>query len=111
MFRILAFAFAVATALPAAAQVNTLQTDNPRENARLKVGPFYVSPAIQLTEFGLDSNVFNTPIVQLRDFTFTVRPSADVWLPIARRGLIKANAGADLVWYQQYSSERSIDPM
>lgn len=95
----------------AAGQVNTLQADNPHQEARLKVGPFYVSPRIDLTEFGVDSNVFNTPIVQLRDFTFTVRPSANVWLPFARRGLVKANIGADFVWYQRFSSERSIDPL
>lgn len=112
MFRaLLPFALAAFCVVPAAAQVNTLQADNPRENARLKVGPLYIDPAIALTEFGLDTNVFNTPLVQLRDFTFTVRPSADVWLPIARRGLIKVNAGSDLVWYQKYGSERSIDPM
>ena len=96
---------------PARAQINTLERDNPRDEARLKVGPFYVSPRIQLTEFGVDTNVFNTPIVQLRDFTVTARPSADVWMPIARRGLVKANVGVDLVWYQQFASERSIDPL
>lgn len=112
MFRCLVISmFAAFCAVPAAAQINTLQADNPRENARLNVGPLYVTPAIQLTELGLDTNVFNTPIVQLKDFTFTVRPSAQVWMPIARRALVKANAGADLVWYQKYGSERSIDPM
>lgn len=95
----------------ASAQVNTLQADNPRDEVSLKVGPFYVSPLFELTEFGVDSNVFNTPIVQLRDFTFTVRPSASIWLPVARRGLVKANVGADFVWYQRFESERSIDPL
>lgn len=98
-------------AAPAVAQVNTLQADNPRENARLSVGPFHVTPALELREFGVDTNVFNTPIVQLKDFTFTVRPTLTAWLPIARRGLIKANGGADFVWYNKYASERSIDPV
>lgn len=110
-FRLSSLIFCLCAAAPAGAQVNTLERDNPREDARLKLGPFYVSPRIQITEFGVDTNVFNTPIVQLRDFTVTARPSADVWLPIARRGLIKSNVGVDLVWYQQFASERSIDPL
>lgn len=106
----LVFGLCALSVAPADAQVNTLEQDKPREEARLNLGPFYVSPRISLTELGVDSNVFNTPIVQLRDFTFTVTPSADVWLPIARRGLIKANVGLGLVYYQRYPTERSIDP-
>lgn len=112
MYRTLViFLVAIAYAQSAAAQTNTLENDNPRENARLKVGPLYVSPQIALTELGVDTNVFNTPIVQLRDFTFTVRPQANVWFPVARRGLLKAILATDLVWYQNFSSERSIDPL
>lgn len=108
---VLAPVFLLLLSASAEAQVNTLERDNPRENARLKIGPFYVTPQIAVTEFGIDTNVFNTPIVQLRDFTFTVRPSANLWMPVARRGLIKGNVAADMVWYQQFSSERSIDPL
>ena len=95
---------------PAAAQVNTLEADNPREDARLRLGPFYLTPAVQLTELGVDTNVFNQAGERESDFTLTVTPSATVWLPIARRGLIKATAASDLVWYRKFDSERSIDP-
>lgn len=97
-------------AVPAFAQVNTLETDNPREEASLRFGPFYTSPRIQLTEFGIDTNVFNEAGEAQRDFTFTLTPEADVWLPVARRGLVKATVASDLVWYKEFASERSIDP-
>jgi len=99
-----------ATVEPAWAQVNTLVADNPREDARLKVGPLYLNPQIQLREFGLDTNVYNQEGDAKSDFTFTLAPLATVWLPFARRGLIKATAATDLVWYKEFASERSIDP-
>lgn len=98
------------TALSASAQVNTLERDDPREEARLRLGPFYVTPRIQLTEFGIDTNVFNEQGETKSDFTFTLAPGADLWIPIARRGLLKAQFGSDLVWYRQFESERSVDP-
>ena len=111
MFRIYAFlAVLVFVASPTSAQVNTLQADNPRENARLKLGALYVTPRIQLTEFGVDTNVFNQAGEADKDLTFTLTPGVDVWLPIARRGLVKVSAGSGLVWYKEFASERSIDP-
>lgn len=97
-------------AAPAAAQVNTLASDNPRENANLKLGPFYVSPRFQITELGVDTNVLNAANERQRDFTATFTPSATLWVPVARRGLIKAAFSPDLVWYKDLASERSIDP-
>lgn len=94
----------------ASAQVNTLVADNPRENARLKLGPIYVTPYIELKEFGVDTNVFNGSGERQKDFTFTVAPTAMVWLPFARRGLLKATLAPDLVWYKQFATERSVDP-
>lgn len=98
------------SASPAAAQVNTLRADNPREDARMRLGPFYVSPRIELTELGIDTNVRNASDEPESDFTATLQPSATLWLPVARRGLIKTQFAPDLVWYKEFASERSIDP-
>ncbi len=54
--------------------------------------------------------MFNTAVDPKSDFTFTVGPEANVWLPVARRALLKTSAGADLVYFQKYGSERSINP-
>jgi hypothetical protein len=85
--------------------------DEAHDTARVHLGPFYAKPALQLKEIGIDGNVFNADGDQQRsDFTFTVLPKADVWVPVARRALLKATAGTDLVWYAHYDAERSVDP-
>src|SRR5687768_17690326 len=59
---------------------------------------------------GVDSNVFNENGEPRSDFTATLAPQARVWLPIARRALFRTDIATDLVWYQRYATERSIDP-
>src|SRR3954470_4268699 len=108
----------VATLVPAAARAQAPATptndasnvDDIRKNARMHVGPFYLTPALLLREAGVDSNVFNQPINPKSDFTATVTPQADIAITFARRGLLKTTVGSDLVYYQKYSSERSVDP-
>jgi hypothetical protein len=63
-----------------------------------------------LKELGTDSNVFNEAGDQKSDFTFTVSPVLEAWVPMARRALLKTTTAADLVYYAQYEAERSFDP-
>lgn len=92
------------------AQVNALEADRPREEAKVKLGPFYVTPLIGLDEMGLDTNIRNEQTAKQSDFTFTVVPQTRIWLPIARRGLVRTQAAVDLVWYRTVASERSVNP-
>jgi hypothetical protein len=85
--------------------------EDPRKTARMHFGPLYLTPIVTLTNLGWDSNVFNGQgEAKEGDFTFTLTPAADVWLPFARRAMIITNAAADLVYFQTLSSERSVDP-
>jgi hypothetical protein len=81
-----------------------------RDAARMHMGPLYVTPTVLLRELGVDSNVFNEASNPKSDFTFTVAPKANIWVPIARRALFTTTVAADAVWYATYASERSIDP-
>jgi hypothetical protein len=104
---------ALALTLPVAASAQTAgaeRIDEVRSEAMSHLGPFYLTPKVFLKELGVDSNVFNSAGDPQSDFTFTVGPTVDVWLPVARRALFQGTAGSDLVWYANYSSERSIDP-
>jgi len=104
---------AMALALPAAAAAQSAgaeRIDEVRREAASHVGPVYLTPKVFLRELGVDSNVFNSAGDPQSDFTFTVAPQVDVWLPVARRALFQGTAGSDLVWYANYGSERSIDP-
>lgn len=101
---------ASARAQPSSTAGATNAIDDIRKNYRIHAGPFYVNPAILLKELGVDSNVFNAAGEQKSDFTFTITPQAGVAVPFARRGLLTATLGTDVVYYAKYGSERSVDP-
>ena len=67
-----------------------------------------MNPRLELSNLGVDTNVFNEPTVAnpKRDFTLTVTPLTDLWLRMGRSWL-QVNIREDIVWYQKYSSERS----
>lgn len=91
------------------AQVAFAQMTDPRGSARIHVGPLYATPTLAIQEFGVDTNVFNNA-EEKRDFTFTVVPRATLWIPFARRALLTTAAGTDVVYFQKYRSERSLNP-
>ncbi|HXW04257.1 MAG TPA: outer membrane beta-barrel protein [Vicinamibacterales bacterium] len=100
-------------AIPAVAVAQPLTSDqisDVRANARGHIGPFYFTPTVALKELGVDNNVFNSAGEPESDFTFTVMPGLNVWVPVARRALLSSKLGTDLVWYSEFASERSIDP-
>jgi hypothetical protein len=99
----------ITTALVLCVSVSSAQTSDPRESARTQVGPFYLTPSIAIDELGLDTNVFNNA-TELSDFTFTVIPGANVAVPFGSRGVITASTFAEFIYYNRYSSERSINP-
>ena len=46
-----------------------------------RLGPVMLAPGLDLTNLGVDSNVFNEPADQAQqDFTFTLVPKSDVWM-------------------------------
>jgi hypothetical protein len=76
---------------------------------KVKIGPLGLNPTIELTNFGVDTNVFNAPVGQeQRDFTFTLSPRTDLWMRMGRTW-ITGNVREDIVWFQKYSSERSAN--
>jgi hypothetical protein len=76
----------------------------------VRLGPFLLNPRIELANLGVDSNVFNEADAQnpKKDFTVTITPSTDLWLPMGPSWL-QLTIREDLVWYQRYASERSAN--
>src|SRR5437763_108923 len=99
-----------ATARVATAQTESNPVDDIRQNSRMQIGPFYVTPQLVLKQIGIDNNVFNEIVDPKSDFTFNVAPTVNLGLPIAHRGLFRMTAASDLVYFARYASERSIDP-
>lgn len=79
-------------------------------NVRMQLGPLYITPTISLTNMGVDNNVFNETAEQnpKRDFTLTFTPASDFWLRVGPTW-INGNIKEDLIWFQQYSSERTAN--
>jgi putative beta-barrel porin BBP2 len=90
---------------PCAAQT----PEDVRRDAQIHLGPVYATPRFAVREFGVDTNVFNNQEAK-KDFTFTFVPRADIWVPFGRRALLTTGLGSDVVFYQHYASERSINP-
>ena len=92
----------------ASAAVSAQTPDDSIERARLQMGPLGLTPSIALTNLGVDTNVFNQFENPKSDFTFTVAPQLDARLR-AGQWRLRVVSRADMVYFQQYSSERSID--
>jgi hypothetical protein len=96
--------------LASAARAASGQTVDPSKDVKVHIGPLALSPALGLTNAGIDTNVFNEPdqAAPKSDFTMTVEPKSDVWLAIGRTWLT-GNITEDLVYYEKYSNERSVN--
>lgn len=79
-------------------------------SVRVRMGPLWMTPRLELKNIGVDTNVFNEPDDQnpKQDFTITLTPAMDVWLGMGRSWL-KFTAAEDLVWYNQYTTQRSAN--
>jgi hypothetical protein len=91
---------------PAAA----LAQPEPPSNVRMHIGPLFVNPTLALTNAGVDTNVFNeaTQDSPKEDYTATLSPGTETWLRLGRSWL-NATLREDLVYYQKYASERSVN--
>ncbi|CAN5517761.1 hypothetical protein BH23ACI1_BH23ACI1_13740 [soil metagenome] len=108
------FTVVIALAIPGAAAAQVMEGSREigevRSNARGHIGPFYVTPSVLLKELGVDSNVFNAAGEPQSDFTFTLKPALNVWVPMAQRAMVKATIAPDMVWYAEHATERSVNP-
>jgi len=79
-------------------------------NARLHVGPLALTPTLSLTNLGVDDNVFDRPDAEHpnSDFTMTVTPATDLWLRMGPTWIV-GNVKEDLVYFDQFASERSAN--
>jgi hypothetical protein len=80
------------------------------EKARLRLGPLALDPTVGLTNFGVDANVFNSPSTgnPQRDVTMTITPVVDWSMRLGRSHLFGVFR-EDLVYYQEFASERAAN--
>src|SRR5438093_134430 len=83
---------------------------DPAAEAKIHLGPLALTPTLSLVNAGVDTNVFNEPpeAGPKRDFTISFEPKTDWWLRMGRTWFL-GNVAEGLVYYNKYSSERSVN--
>jgi hypothetical protein len=102
MKRTLAFAFSALFGVPgiAAAQTQT--------NGRFQSGALTWTPTISLRDAGVDSNVYDEPTNPRRDRSAVLSPQVDGLFRLSAAE-VKFAGGADFVYFQRYTQERSVN--
>lgn len=77
---------------------------------RVRIGPLWLNPSIDMTNLGVDTNVFNDPPDQnpKQDFTLTVVPKTQFWMRFGP-SWVSGEVDEQVIWYQKYASERSAN--
>ncbi len=107
VLRCVAIAVFCAALTPAPLSAQSIADDAP-ERARMRLGPMGITPSVSLTRLGIDTNVFNEFEDPKRDLTLTLTPQVDGWMRLGRSRL-HVGGRSDLVYFERYASERSVD--
>lgn len=106
--RVLAFACAIAgasTPLWAQSSGSTAEPD-PAALARFHFGVLRFTPAIAVTNVGIDNNVFNSPVDPKADTTAAVGPVVDLWLKTGP-GRLSGTVGGQYLYFKTYGNQRA----
>jgi hypothetical protein len=83
-------------------------TDDPFTEASIRIGAVAFDPRIVVTNFGVDTNVFNTVDDPQQDFTFAMKPGTDMFFRTGR-GLFTVVGNLEFVYFAEFESERSVN--
>jgi hypothetical protein len=90
------------------AQATPIAADDPVAEARFHFGVVGANPRIALRSIGFDTNVFNSSTNKQRDLTATVSPGSTFYLRTGK-GLLTVDGNLDLVHFNKFDSERSVN--
>ena len=84
------------------------QQAEPPPTGRWQAGILSVTPVIAVRDFGIDTNLFNDAVDPKSDFMFVASPEARASLafPVGR---LTFGSQIDLVYFQTYETERSVN--
>jgi len=77
------------------------------ETARFHFGPLALTPALEISQVGVDTNIFNASDNPERDFTAGIGPRARYWL---RAGPLRVRGESGLAYYyfHEFAEQRSL---
>lgn len=76
---------------------------------RFHVGPFWLTPKIELRNAGVDTNVYNQLANPVADNSVVIRPGLRAALPVGRRIRLEGGGYVDLNYFRGQQTERSND--
>ena len=86
--------------------VSAQDPGDPFETARFRLGAIRFTPAIEITSFGRDTNVFNEADDPKGDTTAAVGPAVQLWMrPGGSR--FSARLGGQYLYFKEYSNQRA----
>jgi Putative beta-barrel porin 2 len=101
---------AVLAVLVCTAELSSAQTLAEHPQGPIHLGRVSLTPAVSLSNLGIDTNVFSSDTDRKSDFTFTVHPRLDGLVNLGRVRVL-AGGGADYVYFHKYAEERSLRPV
>ena len=84
------------------------QPGDARTAAPVRLGPFAVTPVLELTQLGVDTNVFYTERDPESDFVVSGGPKVDIALPL-RQFTFTAETTTTGVYYQTFTNQRGVN--
>lgn len=106
--QIVAIALLIFGVSPAFAETwKGLELEQKWRSAAWSFGPLRIQPAIVLSSAGYDTNVLYSPTDPIKDYTFTVGPAVNVYIPIRRRFVLSAFGSPQYVHYFKTARERA----
>jgi hypothetical protein len=89
--------------------VGPLLAQEQAKPGRFHVGPFYLTPRLELRNAGVDTNVYNSLAAPVPDTAIVLRPSLRAFMPIGRRIRIEGTGYLDFNYFRREFDERSTD--
>jgi hypothetical protein len=94
--------------LPAPGAAQTSGGAHPESDARLRIGPLFLTPTLAIKDVGTDSNVFNEASEPQEDWTATIAPAVRGGMR-AGRALLTVSTAVDLVFYRRFKEQESVN--
>lgn len=82
--------------------------ENRLADAPMHLGPLYVTPTLELVQFGIDNNVFNENGSPASDYTFRGGPRVVVELPLSRLR-VTASSTIDYLYFHRFTNLRGFN--
>lgn len=82
------------------------QDDDPAASARFRVGPVRFTPAISVTNLGVNTNVFNEVDNPRSDTTAAIGPVVNAWMNVGRSRL-SGRASGQYLYFDKYADQRA----